>query len=102
MPRSGTRRGYSWWSHRTMSELSSATLRLYASDDLVGVQVAGALKNVMAIAAGILSGMGLGANSAAALLTRGLAEMSRLGAALGGKAETFAGLAGVGDLILTA
>ena len=83
------------------AELSSTTLRLYTSTDTTGVQVAGSLKNVMAIAAGILCGMGLGANSLAALLTRGLAEMSRLGMALGGRPETFAGLAGVGDLILT-
>lgn len=83
------------------SGLSSHTLRLYTSEDVTGVQVAGALKNVMAIAAGILSGMGLGANSLAALLTRGLAEIGRLGAALGGRPETFAGLAGAGDLILT-
>lgn len=83
------------------AEISSNMLRLYTSDDTTGVQVAGALKNVMAIAAGALSGMGLGANSVAALLTRGLAEISRLGSALGGRPETFAGLAGVGDLILT-
>lgn len=82
-------------------EVSSAALRLYTSDDAKGVQVAGALKNVMAIAAGVLSGMGLGANSVAALLTRGLAEMTRLGVALGARPETFAGLAGIGDLILT-
>lgn len=81
--------------------LSSSTLRLYSSDDTAGVQIAGALKNVMAIAAGVLAGMGMGSNSVAALLTRGLAEMSRLGVAQGGRPSTFAGLAGLGDLILT-
>jgi glycerol-3-phosphate dehydrogenase (NAD(P)+) len=82
--------------------VSSETLRLYTNDDPVGVQVCGALKNVVAIASGVITGMGLGANSVAALVTRGLAEMQRLGSALGGRASTFAGLAGVGDLILTA
>ncbi len=82
--------------------LSSDSLRLYTNADTTGVQVCGALKNVMAMAAGVLTGMGLGANSVAALLTRGLAEMQRLGAAMGASPMTFAGLAGVGDLILTA
>jgi glycerol-3-phosphate dehydrogenase (NAD(P)+) len=76
--------------------------RVYSSDDLVGVELAGALKNVIAIAAGIVDGLGYGHNTTAALVTRGLAEISRLGAALGGRAETFAGLAGLGDLVLTA
>ena len=75
--------------------------RIYRSDDLVGVEVAGALKNVMAIATGISDGLGLGLNARAALLTRGLAEIGRYGAALGARPETFMGLAGVGDLVLT-
>jgi glycerol-3-phosphate dehydrogenase (NAD(P)+) len=81
--------------------LSRGTLRLYSSDDSLGVQVAGSLKNVMAIAAGVADGLGMGSNAQAALITRGLAEMTRLGCALGGRAETFAGLAGLGDLVLT-
>lgn len=81
--------------------LSSRSFRAYASDDVVGVETAGALKNVSAIAAGILDGLGLGANTAAALVTRGLAELSRLVVALGGRADTAAGLAGLGDLVLT-
>lgn len=82
--------------------LHGGTLRIYYSADLVGVEVAGAVKNVMAIAAGICDGLGLGQNARAALITRGLAEITRLGVALGGSAETFMGLAGAGDLILTA
>ena len=83
------------------AELHSSTLRVYTSDDVVGVEVAGAVKNVMAIAAGICDGLALGLNARAALVTRGLAEMTRLGVRLGGRAETFMGLAGLGDLILT-
>jgi glycerol-3-phosphate dehydrogenase (NAD(P)+) len=79
----------------------SDRMRIYSSDDLPGVQLGGAIKNVMAIATGISDGLGLGANSRAALITRGLAEMTRLGQALGGRMETFMGLTGVGDLILT-
>jgi glycerol-3-phosphate dehydrogenase (NAD(P)+) len=75
---------------------------VYYSADLVGVEIGGAVKNVMAIAAGISDGLGLGHNARAALITRGLAEIARLGAALGGAPETFMGLAGAGDLILTA
>jgi glycerol-3-phosphate dehydrogenase (NAD(P)+) len=75
--------------------------RIYRSPDVVGVEVAGALKNVMAIATGISDGLGLGQNARAALLTRGLAEIGRYGAALGARPETFMGLAGVGDLVLT-
>ena len=82
--------------------LHGGRMRVYYSDDLVGVEIGGAVKNVMAIAAGISDGLGLGLNSRAALITRGLAEMARLGAAMGGAAETFFGLAGAGDLILTA
>ena len=81
--------------------LHGGRLRVYYSADLVGVEIGGAVKNVMAIAAGISDGLGLGLNARAALITRGLAEIARLGAALGGKAETFFGLAGAGDLILT-
>jgi glycerol-3-phosphate dehydrogenase (NAD(P)+) len=81
--------------------LSSASFRVYTHDDLIGVELGGALKNVMAVATGIVEGVGLGYNSRAALITRGLHEMTRLGVALGAKAATFAGLAGVGDLVLT-
>jgi glycerol-3-phosphate dehydrogenase (NAD(P)+) len=81
--------------------MSSPALRLYHSSDVVGVELAGALKNVIAIAAGVLEGMGLGSNTTAALITRGLHEMTRLGLGLGGRLETFAGLAGMGDLVLT-
>ena len=75
--------------------------RIYTHDDIVGVQVGGAVKNVMAIAAGIADGLGFGANTRAALITRGLAEITRLGTAMGGRLETFMGLTGLGDLILT-
>jgi glycerol-3-phosphate dehydrogenase (NAD(P)+) len=77
------------------------TFRVYTSDDVVGLELGGALKNVMAIAAGIIDGMKLGDNPKAALITRGIAEMSRLGEALGGNAQTFSGLSGIGDLIVT-
>jgi glycerol-3-phosphate dehydrogenase (NAD(P)+) len=80
---------------------SSARFRVYASDDLVGVELGGALKNVIAIAAGIVDGLGLGPNTVAALITRGLAEISRLALSQGGRAETLSGLAGLGDLVLT-
>ena len=82
--------------------LHGGRVRVYYSTDLVGVEVGGAVKNIMAIAAGISDGLGLGLNARAALITRGLAEITRLGTALGGKPETFMGLAGAGDLILTA
>ena len=85
----------------TAQQLHSTTLRIYSSDDVVGVEVGGAVKNVMAIATGICDGLQLGLNARAALITRGLAEVARLGVRLGGRAETFMGLAGVGDLILT-
>jgi glycerol-3-phosphate dehydrogenase (NAD(P)+) len=81
--------------------MSCAAFRLYHSNDVVGVELAGSLKNVIAIGAGVLEGMGLGSNTTAALITRGLHEMTRLGLALGGRLETFAGLAGMGDLVLT-
>ncbi|MGA7471367.1 MAG: NAD(P)H-dependent glycerol-3-phosphate dehydrogenase [Candidatus Sulfotelmatobacter sp.] len=82
-------------------EFSHASFRIYTNDDPVGVELGGALKNTVAIAAGVCSGLGLGHNSVAALITRGLAEMTRLVVACGGKAETMAGLAGLGDLVLT-
>jgi glycerol-3-phosphate dehydrogenase (NAD(P)+) len=81
--------------------LSSASFRVYTHDDVVGVELGGALKNVMAIATGMVEGVGLGFNSRAAIITRGLHEMTRLGVALGAKPATFAGLAGIGDLVLT-
>ena len=77
-------------------------LRVYANDDIIGVEVGGAVKNVLAIATGLCDGLNLGLNARAALLTRGLAEMTRLGVALGARAETFTGLSGLGDLVLTA
>lgn len=81
--------------------LHGDSARIYASTDLIGVEIGGALKNIMAIACGISDGLALGTNARAALVTRGLAEMQRLGVALGGKAETFTGLTGLGDLVLT-
>ncbi|MGB8857131.1 MAG: NAD(P)H-dependent glycerol-3-phosphate dehydrogenase [Burkholderiales bacterium] len=82
-------------------QLHGRRLRVYSSTDVIGVELGGALKNVMAIAAGICDGMRLGNNARAALITRGLAEISRLGAKLGGQTETFTGLTGLGDLVLT-
>ncbi|MBA2672874.1 NAD(P)H-dependent glycerol-3-phosphate dehydrogenase [Ramlibacter sp.] len=79
-----------------------SSMRIYANDDLAGVEVGGAVKNVLAIATGLCDGLGLGMNARAALITRGLAEMTRLGVALGARAETFTGLSGLGDLVLTA
>jgi glycerol-3-phosphate dehydrogenase (NAD(P)+) len=84
-----------------VSRLHSKTFRAYTSADVTGVAIAGAVKNVLAIAAGVADGLGFGANTRAALITRGLAEMTRLGRALGGQSETFMGLAGLGDLLLT-
>ncbi|MHB1353135.1 MAG: NAD(P)H-dependent glycerol-3-phosphate dehydrogenase [Thiobacillus sp.] len=86
---------------RLAETLSGNRLRLYAHDDVVGVEIGGALKNVMAIAAGICDGLNFGHNARAALITRGLAEMTRLGVEFGGRFETFMGLSGLGDLILT-
>ena len=80
----------------------SSSVRVYANEDLVGVEVGGAVKNVLAIATGLCDGMNLGLNARAALITRGLAEMTRLGLALGARADTFMGLSGLGDLVLTA
>jgi len=82
-------------------EFSGPMLRLYTNDDVVGTEIAGAVKNVIAIAVGVSTGLGLGTNTMAALVTRGLAEMTRVAVALGGRRETLAGLAGLGDLILT-
>jgi glycerol-3-phosphate dehydrogenase (NAD(P)+) len=82
-------------------EFSHASFRIYTNEDPIGVELGGALKNTIAIAAGVCAGLGLGHNSVAALITRGLAEMTRLVVACGGKAETMAGLAGLGDLVLT-
>ena len=86
---------------RVQREFSSPKLRLYVSNDVVGVELGGAVKNVIAIAAGVIEGLGLGHNPMAAMITRGLAEMSRLALACGGRGETLAGLAGMGDLVLT-
>jgi len=86
---------------RVQREFSSNALRLYTNEDVIGVELGGALKNVIAIAAGMVSGLGLGHNSAAGLITRGIAETTRLAVACGGRSETLAGLSGIGDLILT-
>ena len=82
-------------------EFANPRFRLYTNTDLIGVEIGAALKNVMALAAGMSDGLGFGDNTKAALMTRGMAEMKRLGMAMGGKAETFAGLSGIGDLIVT-
>ena len=89
------------FARQTAQSLHHARLRIYSSTDVVGVEVGGAVKNVLAIAAGISDGLGFGHNARAALITRGLAEMTRLGLKLGGNAETLGGLSGAGDLILT-
>jgi glycerol-3-phosphate dehydrogenase (NAD(P)+) len=86
---------------RVQRQFRGPTFRLYASDDVTGVEIGGALKNVIAIAAGVVEGTGLGHNAMAALITRGLAEISRLACAEGGRRETLAGLSGLGDLVLT-
>lgn len=87
---------------RAQQAMNAPAFRVYTSDDTIGVELGGALKNVVAIAAGVLEGLGLGNNPRAALITRGLAEITRLGVALGAKPLTFMGLAGMGDLVLTA
>jgi glycerol-3-phosphate dehydrogenase (NAD(P)+) len=92
---------YSGVAAEVQSAFSGPTFRLYASQDPIGVEIGGSIKNVVAIGAGVLHGLGLGHNALAALITRGLAEMSRLAIALGGKLQTLAGLAGLGDLVLT-
>jgi glycerol-3-phosphate dehydrogenase (NAD(P)+) len=89
------------FAQRAAKALHHSRLRIYSSTDVVGVEIGGAVKNVLAIAAGICDGMKMGLNARAALLTRGLAEMTRLGLQMGGRAETLGGLTGVGDLILT-
>ena len=83
------------------AEFRGPVFRLYGSDDVVGVEIGGALKNVIAIAAGVVEGLGLGHNALAALITRGLAEITRLACAAGGRRETLSGLSGLGDLVLT-
>jgi glycerol-3-phosphate dehydrogenase (NAD(P)+) len=89
------------FARRVAAELHGGRLRVYANDDLIGAETGGAMKNVMAIATGISDGLGFGHNARAALMTRGLTEITRLGVALGGRSDTFMGLAGMGDLILT-
>ncbi|WP_194712411.1 NAD(P)H-dependent glycerol-3-phosphate dehydrogenase [Noviherbaspirillum soli] len=86
---------------RVVAALHGGAIRVYSTDDVVGVEVGGAVKNILAIATGVVDGLGLGLNARAALITRGLVEISRLGVALGGRPETFMGLTGMGDLILT-
>jgi glycerol-3-phosphate dehydrogenase (NAD(P)+) len=86
---------------KVQTELSTMSFRIYTNDDIVGVELGGAVKNVIGIAAGVAAGLGVGHNPLAALVTRGLAEISRLSVALGGKRETLSGLAGMGDLLLT-
>jgi len=83
------------------AELTSANFRAYTSTDIVGVEIGGAVKNALAVGAGLSDGLGFGANTRIALITRGLKEMTRLGVALGARADTFMGLAGLGDLVLT-
>ena len=87
--------------HTVQEEFSDPRFRVYTNDDVIGVELGGSLKNVIAIAAGVCDGLGLGHNSVAALITRGLAEMTRLVVACGGRLDTMAGLAGLGDLVLT-
>jgi glycerol-3-phosphate dehydrogenase (NAD(P)+) len=94
-------RRYSHLAAELQEEFAGPAFRLYSNDDVLGVELAGAMKNVMAIAAGACQGLGLGSNPGAALVTRGLAEMTRLALALGARAETLSGLAGLGDLVLT-
>src|SRR5438445_296806 len=86
---------------RPAAEFRGPTFRLYGSDDVIGVEIGAALKNIIAIAAGVVEGLGLGHNALAALITRGLAELTRLACAAGGRRETLAGLSGLGDLVLT-
>jgi glycerol-3-phosphate dehydrogenase (NAD(P)+) len=93
---------HAWVRDALVQVFHGSALRVYANDDIVGVEVGGAVKNVLAIATGLCDGLDLGLNARAALITRGLAEMTRLGVALGAKAETFMGLSGLGDLVLTA
>jgi glycerol-3-phosphate dehydrogenase (NAD(P)+) len=89
------------WSEMIQRELSSNVFRVYTNTDVIGVELGGAVKNVVAIGAGVVRGLGLGTNAVAAIITRGLAEMTRLAVAQGARVETMAGLAGLGDLVLT-
>jgi glycerol-3-phosphate dehydrogenase (NAD(P)+) len=82
-------------------DFTTSTLRVYTNDDVPGVELGGALKNVIALAAGVANGLNLGSNSSAALITRGIAEMTRLAVACGGRRQTLSGLSGIGDLVLT-
>lgn len=93
---------HKWVRQILVDAFHSPSLRIYANEDMVGVEVGGAVKNVLAIATGLCDGLNLGLNARAALITRGLSEMTRLGVALGAKPETFMGLSGLGDLVLTA
>ena len=93
---------HAWVRDALVQAFHGDNLRVYANDDVIGVEVGGAVKNVMAIATGLCDGMQLGLNARAALITRGLAEMTRLGLAMGARADTFMGLSGLGDLVLTA
>jgi glycerol-3-phosphate dehydrogenase (NAD(P)+) len=97
----GNMRRYDKLADKLQEEFAAPNFRLYTNDDVLGVELAGAMKNVMAIAAGACQGLGLGSNALAALVTRGLAEMTRLAVALGARPETLSGLAGLGDLVLT-
>jgi glycerol-3-phosphate dehydrogenase (NAD(P)+) len=99
-PTAGVRR-HSQLAEHVQEEFAGPSFRLYTNDDVLGVELAGAMKNVMAIAAGACQGLGLGSNPLAALITRGLTEMTRLAVALGARRETLSGLAGLGDLVLT-
>jgi Glycerol-3-phosphate dehydrogenase len=87
--------------NKVQTNLTNASFRVYASDDIVGLEIGGALKNVIALCAGVADGLELGDNTKAALMTRGIAEITRLGVAMGGKQKTFSGLSGIGDLIVT-
>jgi glycerol-3-phosphate dehydrogenase (NAD(P)+) len=89
------------FAHQLATSLHASNFRAYTSTDIVGVEVGGAVKNVLAVGAGLCDGLGFGANTRIALITRGLSEVVRLGVALGAQAETFMGLAGLGDLVLT-
>lgn len=90
-----------WLAQTIQREFSSPSLRVYTNDDVIGVELGGALKNVIALASGVVTGLNLGHNSAAALITRGIAEITRLSVACGGRYQTLAGLSGIGDLVLT-
>jgi glycerol-3-phosphate dehydrogenase (NAD(P)+) len=101
LPATAVAAGTSALAQRVQATFSNRTFRVYTNDDVVGVEIAGAVKNVIALAAGMVDGLGLGCNAKAALLTRGLVEITRLGVAMGAREETFYGLAGLGDLVTT-